>query len=130
VPETGQTNQASGPLSITPSRNRSAATETYESEFLPPAEPGTNVDDVNLNFTRAPLPMVLNYMSDAAGFIIIQQTRISSSVTVTVKGKHLTRDESYNLLNSVLNQSGFAAIRNGRTLTIWTRTTPRRWIFR
>ena len=117
-PESGQTNQAAGPLSITPSRNGHAATETYESEFLPPAEPGTNVNDVNLNFTRAPLPMVLNYMSDAAGFIIIQQTRISSSVTVTVKGKHLTREESANLLNSVLNQNGYAAIRNGRTLTI------------
>ncbi len=29
--------------------------------------------------------MVLNYLSDAAGFIIVQDTRISSTATVTSK---------------------------------------------
>jgi general secretion pathway protein D len=57
-------------------------------------------------------------LSDAAGFIIVQDTRISSSATVTVSGKHLTRDEATDLLNSVLNKNGYAAIRDGRTLTI------------
>ena len=37
---------------------------------------------------------------------------------MTVNGKHLTRDEAVDLLNSVLNQNGYAAIRDGRTLTI------------
>ena len=98
--------------------NRRRAPEEIQSEFMPPTQAGTNVNDLNLNFYRAPLDEVLNYLSDAAGFIIVQDTRISSSAHVTVKGKHLTRDEAVDLLNSVLNQNGYAAIRDGRTLTI------------
>jgi type II secretory pathway component GspD/PulD (secretin) len=37
---------------------------------------------------------------------------------VTVNGKHLTQSEAVDLLNSVLNKNGYAAIREGRTLTI------------
>ena len=116
APEPNQAPKA--PLVITPSQTKPAARETIQSEFMPPAEAGTNVNDLNLNFNHAPLDLVLNYMSDAAGFIIVQDTRISSSATVTVNGKHLTRDEAVDLLNAVLNQNGYAAIRNGRTLTI------------
>lgn len=112
-------NPVKPPLVITPSQTRHAAPQEYQSAFLPPAQAsGTNASDLNLDFSHAPLEMVLNYLSDAAGFIIVQDTRISSSATVTVQGKHLTRDEAVNLLNSVLNQNGYAAIRDGRTLTI------------
>ena len=113
--EQSQGNQS---LAITPSRTKAAPQEEFQSEFMPPTQAGTNVNDLNLNFNRAPLDMVLNYLSDAAGFIIVQDTRISSTATVTVKGKHLTQDEAVNLLNSVLNKNGYAAIRDGRTLTI------------
>ena len=101
---------------ITPSQTPVAAPQEFQSSFLPPSQTGTNVNDLNLNFNRAPLDMVLNYLSDAAGFIIVQDTRVNG--TVTVNGKHLTRDEAVNLLNAVLNQNGYAAIRDGRTLTI------------
>jgi general secretion pathway protein D len=106
------------PLVISPSQGRTVESEPYQSQFLPPQQPGTNVNDINLNFNRAPLEMVLNYLSDAAGFIIVLETHISSSAVVTVNGKHLTRDEAYNLLNMVLNKNGYASIRDGRTLTI------------
>jgi general secretion pathway protein D len=59
---------------------------------------------------------VLNYLSDAAGFIIVQDTRVNG--TVTVVGKHLTKDEAVDLLNTELNRNNYAAIRDGRTLTI------------
>ena len=55
--------------------------------------------------------MVLNYLSDAAGFIIVQDTRVNG--TVSVIGKHVTRDEAVDLLNSELNKNGYAAIREG-----------------
>jgi general secretion pathway protein D len=113
-----EANQGKTPLVITPSQTKAAPQEEFQSEFMPPTQAGTNVNDLNLNFNRAPLDMVLNYLSDAAGFIIVQDTRISSTATVTVKGKHLTQDEAVNLLNSVLNKNGYAAIRDGRTLTI------------
>ncbi len=107
---------AKGPAVILPSRGKSVPQETIQSEFMPPEVAGTNFNDLNLNFKSAPLEMVLNYLSDAAGFIIVQDTRVNG--TVTVNGKHLTRDEAVGLLNSVLNKNGYAAIRDGRTLTI------------
>ena len=104
------------PVVILPGTNNAVAADNVDSGFTPPEPAGTNVDDLNLNFNRAPLEMVLNYLSDAAGFIIVQDTRVNGAVTVT--GKHLTRDEAVDLLNTVLNKNGYAAIRNGRTLTI------------
>jgi len=118
APEPGQTNHVNEPLIITPSQKPGGVPEEFPSNFMPPAGAGTNVNDVTLNFDHAHLDMVLNYLSDAAGFIIVQDTRISSSAVVTVKGKHLTQDEVVKLLNEVLNQNNYAAIRDGRTLTI------------
>jgi type II secretory pathway component GspD/PulD (secretin) len=88
------------------------------SDFVPPETAGTNSnpDYLTLNFKNAPVDMVLNYLSDAAGFIIVLDTRVGG--TVSVNGKHLTKDEAVDLLNSVLNKNGYAAIRDGRTLTI------------
>ena len=111
-------NQVREPLVITPSQSKARPPEEFSSAFMPPTQAGTNYNDLNLNFNHAQLDLVLNYLSDAAGFIIVQDTHISSTATVTVSGKHLTRDEATDLLNSVLNKNGYAAIRDGRTLTI------------
>ena len=93
------------------------APEAVASAFVPPAQAiGLNSNDLNLNFKDAQLDLVLNYLSDAAGFIIVQDTRVNG--TVSVNGKHLTQDEAVNLLNAELNKNGYAAIRDGRTLTI------------
>jgi general secretion pathway protein D len=86
--------------------------------FAPPAETsGANPDELRLNFRNVPLEMVLNYLSDAAGFIIVMDTPVQGTVSV-ISHNPMTRDEAVDLLNSVLNQNGYAAIRNGRTLTI------------
>jgi type II secretory pathway component GspD/PulD (secretin) len=122
VPQEGDTNQESGPMIVSPSKTAPAEPEDFQSQYLPPDRVGTNVNDLDLNFNRAPLDRVLNYLSDAAGFIIIQDTHISSSAQVTVSGKHLTRDEAVDILNDVLNRNGYAAIRDGRTLTIVDKT--------
>jgi general secretion pathway protein D len=60
---------------------------------------------------------VLNYLSDAAGFIIVLDTKVNGSVSV-ISSQPMTKDEAVDLLNSVLNKNGYAVIRNGRTLTI------------
>jgi general secretion pathway protein D len=78
---------------------------------------GTNYDELSLNFRNAPLEMVLNYLSDAAGFIIVMDTQIRGNVSV-ISSHPMTRDEAVDLLNAILNKNGYAAIRNGRTLTI------------
>ena len=110
------TSQVTAPTVILPAQKSAAPTEEIESQFVPPTKTGTNANDLTLDFKGAPLDMVLNYLSDAAGFVIIQDTRVTGTVTVT--GKHLTRDEAVNLLNAVLNRNNYAAIRDGRTLTI------------
>jgi type II secretory pathway component GspD/PulD (secretin) len=114
-PETAPAeNKPIGSTVILPKGN---APEAVPSAFVPPDQVrGTNSNDLNLNFNRAPLDMVLNYLSDAAGFIIVQDTRVNG--TVTVVGKHLTKDEAVDLLNTELNRNNYAAIRDGRTLTI------------
>ncbi len=78
---------------------------------------GTNIDELRMNFRNAPLDLVLKYLSDAAGFIIIMDTQIRGNVSV-ISSYPMTRDEAVDLLNSVLNKNGYAAIRDGRTLTI------------
>jgi general secretion pathway protein D len=68
--------------------------------------------------------MVLNYLSDAAGFIIVMNTQVHGNVSV-ISSHPMTRDEAVDLLNSVLNQNGYAAIRNGRTLTIMDKSAAK-----
>jgi hypothetical protein len=78
-------------------------------------EYGTN--GLRVNFRGAPLNLVLDYLSDAAGFIINKQTDVRGTVEVWSK-EPLTKDEAVEVLNSVLKKNGYAVIRNGRILTI------------
>jgi general secretion pathway protein D len=105
-----------GPLVILPGTAKDAAAGNVVAQFTPPAT-GTNADELRLNFRNAPLELVLNYLSDAAGFIIVLDTKVNGNVSV-ISSHPMTRAEAVDLLNSVLNKNGYAAIRNGRTLTI------------
>ncbi len=89
--------------------------------FTPPAQAtSATQNDLTMNFVNAPLDQVLAYLSDAAGFIVVQAAHVNGDVTV--QGAHITRDEAVKLLNSELNRNDYAAIRNGRTLTIMTKS--------
>jgi|GEM_PF-898022 len=77
------------------------------------------------NLRGAPMEMVLNYMSDAAGFVIVLETDVKGTVDLWSKTP-LSKEETVALLNSVLNKNGYAAIQNGRILTIVTREEARR----
>src|ERR1035441_2747889 len=57
-------------------------------------ENGTN--GLRLNFHNAPLNLVLEYLSDAAGFVINKVTDVRGSVDV--QGKDLTKDEAVQVL--------------------------------
>ena len=114
--DTVTTTTNGGPLVILPATSKTAPAEAVEVNFMPPAT-GTNADELRLNFRNAPLEMVLNYLSDAAGFIIVLDTKVNGNVSV-ISSHPMTRNEAVDLLNAVLNKNGYAAIRNGRTLTI------------
>ncbi len=111
------TNLASAPVPAadteTPSTN-APATVT--------AEGGTN--GLHLNFRGAPLNLVLDYLSDAAGFVINKQADVHGTVDVWSKDA-VTKDEAVELLNSVLRKNGYAVTRNGRILTIMSLDTAK-----
>ena len=80
----------------------------------------TNADALRLNFRAAPIDLVLNYLSDAAGFIIQVNTPVTGKLDVW-SNQPVTRDEAVALLNAALNRNGYAAVRNGRTLTVMSK---------
>ena len=100
------TNAVSGPNAVT-GTNSAAPTVVVEN--------GTN--GLRLNFRGAPLGLVLDYLSDAAGFIINKEVDVRGTVEVWSK-EPLTKDEAVEVLNAVLKKNGCAVIRNGRILTI------------
>jgi general secretion pathway protein D len=77
----------------------------------------TGTNGLRLNFRNAPLNLILDYLSDAAGFVINKETDVRGTVDVWSK-EPLTKDEAVELLNSVLKKNGCAVTRNGRILTI------------
>lgn len=82
------------------------------------AEPTTSPGEgLRFNFNDVPLDKVLNYLSEAGGFIVIREAKVEGRVDV-VSHQPLNKDEAVALLNTVLNEKGFAAVRNDRTLTI------------
>ena len=85
----------------------------------PAAEP-KEVPTLRLNFRGVPLELVLNYLSDAAGFTIILDTPVKGTVDVW-NNQPLTKAQAVEVLNSALNKNGYAAIQNERTLTIVTK---------
>jgi len=70
-----------------------------------------------LNFQDVPLQSVLEYMSEAAGFIILGDTKVRGDVTILSK-QPLNREEAVDLLDTILNDKGYTAIRRGRILKI------------
>lgn len=98
-------------------------------DLTPPTPPDKVVKDgeagLRFNFRGAPLEMVLNYLSDAAGFVIVPETDIRGRVDI-VSAQPLTKDEAIELLGNVLGKSGYAVLRDGRTLTIVTKEEARK----
>jgi general secretion pathway protein D len=77
-----------------------------------------------MNFRNAPLEQVLEYLSEAAGFIIVLDAPVKGTVNV-ISAKPLSQDEAVDFLSSALNKNGLAAIRDGRTLTIVDRLSAK-----
>lgn len=83
----------------------------------PPISSQYGAEGLRVNFHGAPLNLVLDYLSDAAGFIINKQTDVKGTVEVWSK-QPVTKEEAIELLSSVLKKNGYGLTRNGRILTI------------
>lgn len=91
--------------------------ETPPATEATPAVGNSNEEGIRLNFRGVPLETVLNYLSEAAGFAIVLDTEVTGDVNVW-SHKALTSEEAVDLLNSILIEKGYTAIRNGRILKI------------
>jgi type II secretory pathway component GspD/PulD (secretin) len=103
-----------------PARPPAEATPTTTTTVTTTPVVGEGEKGLRLNFRGVPLEMVLNYLSDAAGFTIVSKVDVKGKVDVW-SNQPLTKDEAVELLNTMLDQNGYAAIRNGRTLKIVSR---------
>src|SRR5688500_4546888 len=75
--------------------------------------PGT----LRFNFRNAPLDTVLNYMSEAAGYIIVLETPVRGTVDA-FSSQPVTREEALPLVSGALNKNGYPAIVPGPPIPI------------
>lgn len=114
-----------------------AALPLWAADDAPPAAPAdaatpavsTNAPagdkPLRLNFRGVPLEMVLNYLSEAAGYIIVLETDVRGKVDVW-SNQPVTQEEAFTILDGVLSRNGYSALRNGRTLTIVSKESARK----
>jgi len=98
---------APAPAAATPSPARGSIPPQPKNEIL-------------LNFQGAQLSDVLNYLSEAAGFVIVQEVPVTGTVNILSR-QAIGPDEAVDLLNTVLVEKGYVAIRNNRILKIVNR---------
>jgi general secretion pathway protein D len=90
------------------------------------AEPATQpaatqpVADIRLNFRDTPLDVVLEHLSQVAGFNVVKEAPVDGRVTV-MSMQALTPGQAVNILNTVLKANGLTAIQDGNTLRIVAR---------
>lgn len=103
-----------------------AATPTPDVSVLPaaPRNPPRARGDaaredrgLRFNFRGAPLETVLNYMSEAAGFVIVLETPVRGTVDMW-SSQPVSREEAVQLLNLALNKNGYSASVQGRNLIV------------
>ncbi|MES2696166.1 MAG: secretin N-terminal domain-containing protein [Verrucomicrobiota bacterium] len=75
---------------------------------------------LTFNFRGAPLETVLNYMSEAAGFVIVLESPVRGTVDMW-STQPVSREEAVQLLNLALNKNGYTATAQGRNLIVSTK---------
>ena len=66
---------------------------------------------LRFNFRGAPLETVLNYLSEAAGFVIVLETPVRGNVDMW-SAQPVSKTEAVQLLNMAINKSGYTAALN------------------
>ena len=87
----------------------------------PAAAPGRRAAGLSLNFSNAPLNLVLEYLGEAGGFVINAQAEVRDNLDLSTQGP-VTREEAVELVNSALRKNGHALARKGRILTLMSLT--------
>jgi len=86
---------------------------------VPPQDSETAETGILLNFEDAPLDAVLTYLSEVAGLVVVKEVDVEGRVSV-ISRQPLSVEEAVSLVNTVLKENGYAAVRTGRTIKIVT----------
>jgi general secretion pathway protein D len=81
--------------------------------------------ELQFNFRGAPLEQVLNYLSDAAGFIIVLDAPVTGTVDMW-SNQPVSKKEAVSLLNHALNKNGYTASLQGRNLIVSSKESAKR----
>jgi general secretion pathway protein D len=104
------------PNAATPPANTDANATPPVAEATP-ATTRSGRPGLRFNFRGAPLETVLNYMSEAAGFVIVLETPVRGTIDMW-SAQPVTREEAVDLLNLALNKNGYSASVKGRNLIV------------
>lgn len=110
------------------SAQQPASTETPGTAVTTTNAPASAPDPhglLRLNFRNAPLELVLNYLSEAAGYIIVLETEVKGKLDVW-SNQPVTQAEAFTVLDAALSRNGYTALRDGRTLTIISKDNAKR----
>ena len=106
---------ASGAATAQPAAIQSQDVDTNSTADFPEGK------GLRMNFRHVPMEQVLNYMSKAAGFVIHPRVSISGTVDAW-SDNPLTKEEALDLLEHVLDDNGYTVLRDGKILTIISKT--------
>ncbi|MBN2372221.1 hypothetical protein JXL19_00330, partial [bacterium] len=73
--------------------------------------------DILLNFKDTPVETVLDYLSEAAGLVVVYNYALNDRISVISK-QPLDTEEAVSLINTILKEKGYTALIMGRTLKI------------
>ena len=92
----------------------------------PPLQGATaEAPTLKFNFRGVPIETVLDYLSEAAGFIIVLETEVSGDINAW-SAQPITSEDAIQLLDTILADKGYAAVRNGRILKIVDQSEARK----
>lgn len=121
---------ASSAADPAPTARAEAAAVAPPKTDVPPARGATPTDGsssagLRFNFRGAPLETVLQYLSEAAGFVIVLETPVKGSIDMW-SAQPVSREEAIPLLNLALNRLGYTASVQGRTLVVAAKDEARK----
>jgi general secretion pathway protein D len=103
-------NLAPGPPESTDPNSAIVQTQVFD--------PNLQNKKVSLNFRDASLATIVDYLSEVSGLVIVSDDVVLEQKLTVISKQDMTIDEQIALINTLLKENGFAAIRMGRTLRI------------
>jgi type II secretory pathway component GspD/PulD (secretin) len=89
------------------------------------APDASSASGLRFHFRGAPLELVLQYLSEAAGFVIVLETPVKGTIDMW-SAQPISREEAIPLLNLALNRLGYTATVQGRTLLVAAKDEARK----